>query len=155
MTRWCCNKAAPRACVGVGNCVCYVELAKQLPVKPGPTVNLEAKRSQNGTNMRGSSVSLANMEICKKIHRKSKCVSSRGEDTEVTVQLLKKMNCFQCLWEQDKQQWAQVAARKSFFRREVSSDSLISSYNEIEALRGYGISILQCCMNTCVAISWE
>lgn len=64
----------------------------------GPTVNLEAKRSQNGTNMRGSSVSLANMEICKKIHRKSKCVSSRGEDTEVTVQLLKKMNCFQCLW---------------------------------------------------------
>lgn len=36
MTRWCCNKAAPRACVGVGNCVCYVELAKQLRANSEP-----------------------------------------------------------------------------------------------------------------------
>lgn len=50
--------------------------------------HLKAMRSQNETNMRGSSRSLENMEISKKIHRKSKFISSRGEDTEVTMQLL-------------------------------------------------------------------
>lgn len=47
------------------------------------------------------------------------------------------MNYFQCLWEQDKQQWTQVPARKiimGFFRHEASSDSLKSLYNEIDGI---------------------
>lgn len=52
--------------------------------------HLEAKRSQNETNTKGSSGSLENVEISKKIHRKSKFISSRGEDTEVTMHLLQK-----------------------------------------------------------------
>lgn len=46
------------------------------------------------TNMRGSSVSLENMEMSKEIHRKSEFISSRGEDTEVTMWLLQKGTVF-------------------------------------------------------------
>lgn len=85
MTWWCCNKEHPDLVLGWTTE--FVVWGLETWASSG---HLKARRSQNETNMRGSSVSLENIEISKEIHRKSKFISSRGEDTEVMMQLLLK-----------------------------------------------------------------
>lgn len=77
-----------QTCAVVDNSVFVMwGLQNNSPGRPGPAVDTLRQREvrMEQTNTRGSSVSLENMKISKKIHRKSKFISSRGEDTEVTL----------------------------------------------------------------------